>query len=93
MDLGFTWSEAKRVANLAKHGFDFLDAERVFGGEIVTTEDTRFWYGERRYLTFGLLHQTVVSIVHTENAQEIRIVSFRKATRREISIYFEEIAH
>ncbi|HEX5124346.1 MAG TPA: BrnT family toxin [Rhodanobacteraceae bacterium] len=93
MDFRFLWSEDKREANLAKHGFDFPDAERVFRGPVFTVEDTRFWYGEKRYLTFGLLDQTPVSIVHTEYAEEIRIISFRKATRREARIYFAEIAH
>ena len=93
MDVSFTWSEAKRDANLAKHGFDFADVARVFRGEVFTAEDTRFWYGEKRYLTFGLLHQTPVSIVHTEYAEETRIISFRKSTRREAQIYFEQIAY
>jgi uncharacterized protein len=93
MEVGFTWSDAKRASNLAKHGFDFLDVEEVFRGAIFTAEDTRFWYGEKRYLTFGLLHQTPVCIVHTEYAEETRIISFRKATSREARIYFEAIAY
>ena len=93
MHVRFTWSQAKRDSNFAKHGFDFFDVELVFRGATYTAEDTRFWYGEKRYLTFGLLHQTPVCIVHTEYAEETRIISFRKATRREASIYFEEVAY
>jgi len=93
MDVSFTWSEAKRAANFAKHGLDFADVGLVFGGATVTIEDSRFWYGEKRYITLGLFHDKPVSIVHTEHDEEIRIISFRHATRREIRIYFEEVAH
>ncbi len=83
----FTWSEAKRSANLHKHGLDFVDAPGVFEGLTYTYEDDRFAYHELRFVTLGLLEGVVVSIVHTENEDEIRIISFRKATRREAVIY------
>jgi uncharacterized DUF497 family protein len=38
----FTWDERKRRANLKAHGFDFLDAPRVFEGPAFTFEDDRF---------------------------------------------------
>ena len=87
----FTWSEAKRNLNLKSHGLDFVDAPRVFEGVTFTFEDDRFSYGEQRFMTLGLLAGIPVSIVHTENEHEIRIISFRKATRRETKIYFDEI--
>jgi uncharacterized protein len=49
------WDEAKRLSNLGKHGIDFRDVEEVFDGDIVTVEDTRYEYGEQRFVTFGLL--------------------------------------
>jgi uncharacterized DUF497 family protein len=90
-EIEFTWSEAKRDSNKATHDLDFIDAVCVFTGVTFTYEDNRFCYGERRYITFGLLDGTPVSIVHTETTHEIRIISFRKATRREAEIYFDEI--
>ena len=87
----FTWSEAKRSLNLKNHGLDFVDALRVFEGVTFTFEDDRLAYGEQRFVTLGLLAGIPVSIVHTENEHEIRIISFRKATRRETQIYFDEI--
>ena len=93
MDVRFTWSEAKRAANLAKHGFDFADAVSIFTGRTLTFEDARFCYGERRYITLGLLHHMPVYAVHTENAEEIRIISFRKATRREAQLFFKEVTY
>jgi uncharacterized DUF497 family protein len=48
-------------------------------------------YGERRFVTLGMLAGIVVSIVHTENEHEIRVMSFRKASKRESQIHFHEI--
>ena len=87
----FIWSELKRAANLKTHGLDFDDAARVFEGTTYTFEDDRFSYGEQRFVTLGLLSGVPVSIVHTETDHEIRVISFRKATKREAQIYFSEI--
>lgn len=89
----FTWNETKRSANLRQHGFDFADASEVFSETTFTFEDDRFDYGEQRYVTLGMLKGTIVSIVHTETPQRIRIISFRKATRNEQIIYFKNIAN
>jgi len=88
-----TWDEAKRRANLRKHGFELVDAEEVFPGVIYTYEDDRLAYGERRFVTLGLLREIVVSIVHTEDGDHIHVISMRKATKREREIYFESIAN
>jgi len=87
----FTWDEPKRGRNLKDHGLDFADAEKVFGGSTFTYEDNRFHYAEQRFVTLGLLEGIPVSIVHTETKERIHIISFRKATRRETAIFFENL--
>ncbi len=87
----FTWSETKRAANIKAHGLDFVDAASVFEGLTFTFEDDRFIYGEQRFVTLGLLAGVTVSVVHTENEYEIRVISFRKATKRESQIYYDEV--
>ncbi|WML85132.1 BrnT family toxin [Thiothrix subterranea] len=89
----FTWSETKRAINTKLHGLDFVDAPRVFEGITFTFEDDRFDYSEQRFITLGLLAGVLVSIVHTENDHEIRIISFRKATKREEVIYYDSIQY
>ncbi len=86
-----TWDEAKRTENLRKHGLDFLGAEGLFDGHTVTLEDDRFAYGEQRFITFGVLEGRVVAAVHTEQDDDIRMISMRKATRREEQSYFSTI--
>jgi uncharacterized protein len=87
----FTWSERKRSVNVKVHGLDFVDAPSVFEGFTFTFEDARFAYGEQRFETLGMLAGVPVSIVHTETDDEIRIISFRKATTREAKLYFTQI--
>jgi hypothetical protein len=87
----FTWSARKRAINLKAHGLDFVDAPRVFEGTTYTFEEARFDYGEQRFETLGLLAGVPVSIVHTESEYEIRVISFRKATKREADIYFQQV--
>lgn len=87
----FTWDEAKRRRNLKDHGLDFVDAERVFDGLTFTFEDDRFHYDEQRFVSLGLLKGVPVSIVHTEVKDRIHVISFRKATRRETAILFENL--
>jgi uncharacterized DUF497 family protein len=76
---------------LKEHGLDFVDAIAVFSGLTFTFEDDRFSYDEQRFVTLGLLAGVPVSIAHTETTNEIRIISFRKATRREEQIHFSQI--
>ena len=87
----FIWDNRKRALNLARHGFDFAEAPRVFEGSTFTFEDDRFDYGEQRFVTFGMLGDIVVSIVHAETARTVRVISFRRATTREQTIYYSQI--
>ena len=87
----FEWDEAKQRKNIAKHGIDFHGCDRVFDGFTATFEDCRFDYGEPRFKTLGLWHDCVVSIIHTETAEAIRLISIRKATLYEQKIYFSTL--
>jgi len=89
----FEWDEAKRRANLRRHGIDFVDVEIVFAGETITFLDDRYNYSETRFLTFGFLWGRVVAIVHTAPDETIRVISFRKASKNEEKRYFKEIGN
>jgi len=49
----FSFDERKRKSNIKDHGFDFVDAEKVFAGPTLTFEDDRFTYQEQRFVTLG----------------------------------------
>ncbi len=87
----YVWDEEKRRRTLAARGLDFADASRVLAGATFTIEDDRLDYGERRWVSIGLLGAKVVVIVHTETESEIRIISMREATRNEQGLYFRNV--
>lgn len=71
----------------------FRDAAKIFEGLTLTAEDDRESYGERRFLTLGLLEDQVVSVAHTESGERIRVISIRKATKHEARFYFSQITN
>jgi uncharacterized DUF497 family protein len=90
----FEWDETKAKANEGKHGVRFDDAMLVFADPYALTEHERVEGGELRWQTIGLAGGVVLLLVaHTvreEGADEIiRIISARKAARRECKRYDE----
>ena len=83
----YQWDEKKSKKNLLQRGLSFADAEQVFAGPCATFEDTRFDYGEPRFITFGMLKGRMVVIAHTPRGEKIRVISMRKANEREQEIY------
>lgn len=88
----FEWDEAKRRANYRKHGLDFRDAEKVFQEVVITAEDRRQDYGEKRYISLGRLEDIVVVVVYTERSERIRLISMRRANQKERRAYEEKIS-
>jgi uncharacterized DUF497 family protein len=94
------WDERKNRANQRKHGVSFETASLVFDDPHHLTRQDREVDGEPRWQTIGIVngihlllvaHTVVENIVDNidENADDelIRILSARKATRRERSMY------
>jgi len=90
--LNFEWDEAKNRSNIRKHGFDFADAEEIFRGVLVVDPDTREDYGERRWVGVGSIHGCIAHVVFTQaEPGTVRIISLRKASRRESKEYEKAI--
>lgn len=84
----FEWDDRKNKSNLAKHGFDFADAFRIFNLPMVVELDERDDYGEDRCIGIGLLDGRVVVVVYTEPDEEtVRIISLRKSLSYERRCY------
>jgi len=77
------WDEAKRLANRAKHGVDFAQIAGFDWAAAVTREDTRGDYGERRFLSTGLIGGRLYVCIWTVRAEGVRLISLRKANARE----------
>lgn len=77
----------KRNKTLLERGLDFADASAVFAGRHLTAEDVRYNYGERRFITVGMLLERLVVLVWTPRGADRRIISMRKANEREQNLY------
>jgi hypothetical protein len=87
----FEWDENKRRENIRKHGFDFVDAWKIFTIPMLTNLDEREDYGEERCIGIGMLDASIVVVVFAEreesNEEVIRIISLRKALTHEQTKY------
>lgn len=87
-----TWDENKAESNLKKHGISFDEAQSVFFVSSSITIEYKE-HGEERFVTIAFskkLNLLVVVYAYRE-ADEIRIISARKATKKEKKIYEERI--
>ena len=87
MELKYEWDEAKRAANIAKHGVDFTAME-AFEWETAAIEldDNE----EERWTAKGFIGVRLHVVVYTERGESVRIISLRKARPREERSYAED---
>lgn len=87
----YVWDEAKRKSNLKKHGLDFKDAHLVYENPDKCTYDAS---REEEYrlmdVALALVRGRVFTLVYTESDEEVRIISFRHASREERKRYEED---
>lgn len=87
----FEWDEAKNKINQAKHHVSFEEATSVFYDEnAILFDDPDHSKDEDRFLILGVsdkLHTCIVSHCYRDKDKVIRIISARKATKRETIIY------
>jgi uncharacterized DUF497 family protein len=83
----FEWDEAKSRKNLRERGFDFAFAARMFEQDVLEQEETRQDYGEQRIIALGEIEGEVFVIVYTWRGPYRRIISARRASRRERNAY------
>ncbi|WP_347273021.1 BrnT family toxin [Candidatus Kuenenia sp.] len=85
----FEWDTDKFESNLKKHGISFHEASTVFGDPLaITFNDPDHSIREHRYLTFGCsITGRLLVVVHTERQGNTRIISARRATKKERKIY------
>ena len=81
----FEWDAQKAARNLVKHGVSFDEASTAFGDPLAgTVLDPRHSVDEPRFVTIGLSDdQRLIVVAHADSEDTIRIISARRATRRE----------
>ena len=92
--ISFSWDDQKNIANQKKHRVPFEEAQTVFFDEhAIEYDDPDHSEFEDRYLMLGHSYRIrvlVVSYTLRKNDKEIRIISARKATKKEQRAYFGE---
>ncbi|MBF0327879.1 MAG: BrnT family toxin [Nitrospirae bacterium] len=83
----YEWDEEKRTENIKKHGVDFVDAVDFVWDTALIGVDKRQDYGEQRYKSLGFIDDRLYCLVYTLRSTVVRIISLRKANKRERSVY------
>jgi uncharacterized DUF497 family protein len=83
----------KARSNLAKHGVGFEEASTILADPLsLTIPDPEHSLAEERYITMGrAFNDKLLIVVHTDRGDNIRIISARRASRRERKFYEENI--
>lgn len=89
--LEFEWDTHKAARNVEKHQVSFEEAASVFEDPLfITLVDEEHSLDEERYITIGLSQRgRLLMVAHTERYNLIRIISARRATKREGKFYAE----
>jgi uncharacterized DUF497 family protein len=82
------WNPVKAASNLGKHGIDFADAVGVFGDDWALTIKDEVVEGQQRFATLGTdFLERVLVVVYTYRGGTIRVISARRATKKERRAY------
>jgi len=84
----YVWDERKRLANIEKHGLDFRDAFLVYENpEKITIQSNHPSESRLQDLALVEVAGILLSLVYVVRGEAIRIISFRRAGRRERKYY------
>ena len=84
----FQFDPAKATSNVKKHKVSFADAEGVFYDPLAIHREDPYSKDEERFVAVGLGNASqILVVVYTFREEEIRLVSARRATRREVKEY------
>ena len=87
----FEWNPAKAAANLQKHVVSFEDAKRALADPYAIVEPDNSEPSEERWRTTGMAANNILFVVTTDpDVRTVRIISARRATRREQTRYLRQ---
>jgi hypothetical protein len=90
-ELRFEWDPAKAVDNASRHGVTFEEAQTIFADEFgILLDDPDHSGDEDRFVLLGLstrLRTLVVAHCYRKSDEVVRIITARKATRKERDLY------
>ncbi len=87
----FEFDPAKDTINKAKHGVSLSVAERLDWESALVWVDDRFEYGELRMIALAPETNTLYYVAFVDRDSVRRVISLRKAERREVKYYVDNI--
>lgn len=90
VEAALEWDEAKATSNFAERGLHFADAAGFNWVSAQTFADERIDYGEERFMSRGMIGDRLHVLVFVLRGDRLRIISLRKANRREQLAYANE---
>lgn len=78
---------------MAERGLDFLDFPKLFDAVYIAAVDNRYDYGEERWMVYGFLDGQLVHACWTHRGEAYRVISMRKANKREEAHFKTKTAH
>ncbi len=88
IDMNYEWDENKAASNRRKHGILFSDAVAVFEDEMALSREDIDTFGEQRFVVTGMdFMERILTVAYTYRYGTIRIISARRATKKEKKTY------
>jgi uncharacterized DUF497 family protein len=87
----YEWDDQKNQQNLLKHGIGFDIIEDADWSKALLLPDIRFDYGEVRVLAYLPIHNRLHAVIYAMRGENRRIISLRKANKREL--YYVKTHH
>ncbi len=88
----FEWDPNKNKVNREKHGLSFDEVKELFtsGADFLEIYDEEHSDDEDRFIAIGPIRAGIILVIYTEPQDDvIRIVSARKATKKEVKLFHQ----
>ncbi len=82
----YEYDNNKSLSNKQKHGIDFEEAKLLWNDDRMV-EILTSYEGEERFINIGKINIKFYTVVTTIRREKIRIISARRARKKEIEIY------
>ena len=88
--MAFTFDSSKKAKNIAERGLSFERVAEMEWETALLAEDIRHDYGETRVRVFAFLEGRLHIAVVSPRGENLRVISFRKASHKEEALYEKE---
>ena len=82
----YEYDNNKSLSNKQKHGIDFEQAKLIYNDDRMI-EITTSYENEERLINIGKINSKFYTVISTLRGDNIRIISARRARKKEIEIY------